>query len=244
MENILLPSKIEYQKGKQPNTGTLIMQPLYKGYGTTIGNALRRVLLSSLPGAAITAVKIKGMQQEFSSLPNVLEDGVEIVLNLKQIRMKVFTDEPVKLTLKVKGDKEVTAKDIKASSDVEIVNPDAHIATLTDKKAELDMEFTVEKGRGYVPTENQDIESMEIGNLAVDSLYSPVINVGYKVENVRVGQITDYDKLTLDVETDGTIDPEEAIQQANQILIDHFNLIKKEEKEDKKEDKKKKNKIL
>ena len=229
MENILLPSKIEFTEGKEPNTGTLIVQPLYKGYGTTLGNALRRVLLSSLPGAAVTAVKIKGLQQEFSTLDHVQEDGLEMILNLKQLRMKMFTDEPVKLTLKAKGAGQVTAKDIKTSSDVEIINKDLVIATLTDKKADLEMEITVEKGRGYVPTENKDIESMEIGNLAVDSLYSPVINVGFQVENVRVGQITDFDKLILDVETDGTITYEEAVNEAVKILIDHLQLIKKED---------------
>ena len=197
MENILLPSKIEFKEGKEPNTGALIIQPLYKGYGTTIGNVLRRVLLSSLPGAAVTSVKIKGLQQEFSTLDGVAEDGLEILLNLKQLRMKVFSDEPIKLKLKEKGDKKVLAKDIKTTSDVEIVNPDLVIATLTDKKAELDMEITVEKGRGYVPTESRNIESLEIGTLALDALFTPIKNIGFSVENVRVGQITDYDKLTL-----------------------------------------------
>lgn len=226
MELFLLPKKIDFQEGENKNQAKAVIEPLYFGYGTTLGNALRRVLLSSLPGAAVTAVKIKGVDQEFQAIPNVKEDALQVVLNLKDLRVKVFADEPVKLILKAKGDKKVTAKDIEKNSDVEIVNPDLQIATVTDKKGELEMEITVEKGRGYTTVEDRDKEEVEIGTMMVDSIFTPVKNVGYQVENTRVGDITDYDKLTLNIETDGSITPQEAVSQAAQILIDHFELLK------------------
>lgn len=229
-----MPSKIEIKKGKLPNEAFVTVEPCHYGYGTTLGNALRRVILSSLPGAAVTAVKIKGVQHEFSTIPHVKEDVVEIILNLKQLRMKVFSAEPVRLTLKADGEKEVAAKDIEKSADVEIANPDLHIAELTNKNAELEMEIFVSQGRGYVPVEAREKEKTEVGMIAVDSIFAPIKNIGYKVENVRVGDITNYDKLILDIETDGTIKPEEALRQSAQILIDHFNLFldgQKKEKE-------------
>ncbi len=225
MELFLLPSKINYKKGEKENEAVLTIEPLFFGYGTTVANALRRVLLSSLPGAAVTAVKIKSVDQEFSAIDNVKEDALNIILNLKNLRVKVYSDEPVKLKLKVKGEKIVTAKDIEKNSDVEIVNTDLEIATLTDKKAELEMEITVEKGRGYLPVEERDRGDIEIGTMLVDAIFSPVKNVGYSVDNMRVGDITDYDKLTMTIETDGSITPEEAVTQATKILIDHFNLL-------------------
>jgi DNA-directed RNA polymerase subunit alpha len=226
MEQIILPSKIEIQKGKNPNEETVIVEPCYYGYGTTLGNALRRVLLSSLPGAAVTAVKIKGAQHEFSAVPHVKEDLIEIILNLKQLRLKVFTDEVVRLFLKAKGEREVKAKDIEKDANVQIANPDLRLATLTSKDADLEMEIFVSRGRGYVPTEAREEEKLEIGTIAVDAIFTPIRNVGVKVEPVRVGRITNYDKLILDIETDGTITPFEALTQSVQILIDHFNLIK------------------
>jgi len=233
MENILLPSKIEFKEGKNKNEGIIVIEPCYQGYGTTLGNALRRVLLSSLPGAAVTAVKIKGVAHEFSTIPYVKEDVIEIILNLKQLRLRVFSEEPVRLILKAKGEKEVKAKDIEKSSDVELVNPNLHIATLTNKNADLEMEIFVSQGRGYLPTENQEKENLEVGVIAIDSVFTPIKNVGYKVEDTRVGQITNYDKLTLNIETDGTISPKEAFRQAVNILMDHFKLLaeidKKEE---------------
>lgn len=237
MENIFLPSKIEIKKGKKPNEGILIMEPLYHGYGTTIGNAIRRVLLSSLPGAAVTSFKIKGVQHEFSSVEGIYEDVLEISLNLKQLRLKIHSDEPVVLKLVKKVEGEVLAKDIAKDSNVEIINPDLKIATITDKKMELDMEITVEKGRGFDPTENRDKEKLPVGSIAIDAIYTPIKDVGFKVEYTRVGQITNYDKLTLNLETDGTITPEEAINYSSKILIDHFSLLYKEEKpkEEKKE---------
>ena len=225
MEDILLPSKIEIVPGERENESILTMEPFFHGYGHTVGNALRRVLLSSLPGAAVTAVKIKGASHEFQAIPNVKEDVLEIILNLKQLRLKVYSDEPVKLTLHAKGEKKVTGKDIEANSDVEIANPNLHIATLTSKTGELEMEITVAKGRGYVATEERGKERGELGTIAVDALYSPIRSVGYKVDDVRVGQVTNYDKLTLTIETDGTVDADEAIRQSAKILIDHFALL-------------------
>jgi DNA-directed RNA polymerase subunit alpha len=225
MEDILLPSKIEIVPSERDNESVLVMEPFFHGYGHTVGNALRRVLLSSLQGAAVTAVKIKGASHEFQAIPNVKEDVLEIILNLKQLRLKVFSDEPVKLTLHAKGEKKVTGKDIEANSDVEVANPGMHIATITDKAGELEMEITVAKGRGYVATEERGKEHGELGTIAIDALYSPIRSVGYKVDDVRVGQVTNYDKLTLTIETDGTVDADEAIRQSAKILIDHFALL-------------------
>lgn len=224
MENIILPKKIEFTKGAKPNEGIITVEPCYYGYGITLGNALRRVLLSSLPGAAVTAVKIQGVDHEFSSIPHVKEDVVEIILNLKNLRFKIFSSEVVRLQLRAKGEKIVTAKDIEPSSDVEIINKDLPIATLTDSSAKLEMEIFVSQGRGYVPTEEKK-EEREIGVIAIDSIFTPIVNVGFKVDNVRVGEVTNYDKLILTIETDGTITPEEACRQSAEILINHFNLI-------------------
>lgn len=240
MENIPLPSKIEINPGKDPNKATVNIQPCHPGYGITLGNALRRVLLSSLPGAAVTAFKIKGVNHEFAAIDNVKEDVVEIALNLKKLRLRVFSSEPVRLELKAKGEKEVTAKDIKTSSDVEIVNPELLIATLTSKDAELEMEIIVNQGRGYIPTETREKEEVETNMIIVDSIFTPVRNVGFRIENVRVGQMTNYENLVLDIETDGTITPQEALIQSNQILIDHFNFISENIISDKKTIKKEK----
>lgn len=226
MESILLPSKIRFAKGERPNEGILTIEPCTQGYGTTIGNSLRRVLLSSLPGAAVTAVNIKGADHEFSTIPHVKEDVLEIILNLKALRMKLHAEEPVKLSLSVKGEKVVTAKDFSKNADVEVVNPDAVIATLTDPSATFEMEITVGPGRGYRSTEERAKEKLELGTIAIDAMYSPVVHVSYKVEQTRVGEKTDYDKLILDVETDGTVDPRDACTSAVGILLDHFTLLK------------------
>jgi len=225
MEKLLLPSKISFEKGGNENTSTFTVEPCYFGYGTTIGNALRRVLLSSLPGAAVTSVKIAGVDQEFSAIENVKEDALTICLALKDLRVKVFSDEPVKLHLKSKGKKVVTAKDFEKNSDVEIINPELEIATLTADKATIDLEVTVKQGRGYVPTEERAGEDLEIGNIMIDAIFSPVKKVGYKVVPTRVGDITNYDKLIMDIETDGTMTPEDAVSQAAKILIEHFSLL-------------------
>lgn len=225
MESLLLPSKIRYAPGERPNEGILTVEPCSPGYGTTIGNALRRVLLSSLPGAAVTAVKIKGVDHEFSTIPHVKEDVLEVILNLKALRIKLHGDEPVKLFLSTKGEKTITAGDFEKDAQVEIVNPDFVIASLTDKKASLEMEVTIGPGRGYRSTEERAKEKLELGNIAIDALYSPVLSVSYKVDATRVGEKTDYDKLILRVETDGTLNAKEAIQRAVSILLDHFNLL-------------------
>jgi DNA-directed RNA polymerase subunit alpha len=226
MESILLPSKIRFAKGERPNEGVLTVEPCTQGYGTTIGNAMRRVLLSSLPGAAVTAVKIKGVDHEFSTLQHVKEDALELILNLKALRLKLHAEEPVKLRLSVKGEKVVTAADFEKNADVEIVNTGSVIATLTDKAASLEMEITVAPGRGYRSTEERGKEKLELGTIAIDALYSPVLNVSYKVEATRVGEKTDYDKLVLHIETDGTMDPLDACNRAVAVLLDHFTLLK------------------
>ncbi len=226
MENLLLPSKIEYVQGEKPNTGTLVIEPCYYGYGTTLGNALRRVLLSSLPGAAITAVKITGAEHEFSTIPHVKEDVVELILNFKLLRLKVFSNEPVTLKIHVTGEQNVTGADIEPNAEVEIISKDLHLATLTDKKAEFEVELTVMQGRGYVSTEAREKEKLNIGTISIDSIFTPIVNVGFSVENTRVGHITNYDKLVLSIETDGTISPEEAFSKSVDILLDHFNLLK------------------
>jgi DNA-directed RNA polymerase subunit alpha len=210
---------------KEGNLGVFEISPLYPGYGMTIGNTLRRVLLSSLEGASITSVKIKGVDHEFSTISGVLEDVVDIILNLKKVRLKMFKDEPVTLTLNVKGEKEITAADIKATADVEVVNPSQHIASITDKKTEFDAEITVEKGTGYVPVEQRQKEKLSIGKIAIDGIFTPIKGVNFTVENIRVGQRTDYNKVLLEVETDGSMSPEIALKNACQILIDHFNII-------------------
>ncbi|MBU0707249.1 DNA-directed RNA polymerase subunit alpha [Patescibacteria group bacterium] len=221
MESISLPKKIEIIK-HEDNNATFVIEPCYPGYGTTLGNAMRRVLLSSLEGAAITSVKIANVSHEFSTLPFVKEDIVEIILNLKTVRLKLHGDGPVTLKLKQKGEKRVTASDIKATSDVEVASPDVLIATLTDKKAEFEMDIVVEKGRGYVPIEMREKEKNEIAMIAIDAIYTPVKNVNFEVESVRVGQMTNYDRLKIDVVTDGTLSPEEAFHQSANILHEQF----------------------
>jgi len=225
MENIPLPSKIEVSPGQKLNEEIISIQPCHPGYGTTLGNALRRVLLSSLPGSAVTAFKIKGVSHEFSTIPYVKEDMVELSLNLKQLRLKIFSEEPVRLELKVKGEKIVTAKDIKTTSDVEVINQDLVIATLTNKEAELEMEIIATQGRGYIPTETREKEDLETNMIMIDSIFTPVKNVGFNLENIRVGQMTNYENLILTIETDGSISPKEALSQATQILINHFQFI-------------------
>ncbi len=213
------------------NVAKIEIDGCYPGYGTTLGNALRRVLLSSLPGAAITSVKIKGVSHEFSTLPGALEDVIQIILNLKKVRFKVYKDEPVKLTLKEKGAKKISAAQIQCPADVEVVNKEAVIATITDKKGELEMEIEVQKGLGYVPVEQQDREKKEIGLIAIDAIYTPIKRVNYVVENTRVGKRTDYDKITFEIETDGTIQPKEALEEAVKIVISQFETISSFEEE-------------
>lgn len=205
--------------------GKFVVEPLERGYGTTLGNSLRRVLLSSLPGYAITSVKIDGVLHEFSTIDGVKEDVTEIVLNLKGVILKIHGDGPKTVYIDASGKCEVTAGDIKADSDVEILNPDHLIATLEEGGA-LKMELTCDRGRGYVSAErNKQIMQPVIGVIAIDSIYTPVLKVNYTVENTRVGQITDYDKLSLEAWTDGTISAQEAVSLGAKILTDHLNLF-------------------
>ncbi len=225
MENILLPSSIRFEASDRPNEGILIVEPCFHGYGTTLGNALRRVLLSSLPGAAVTAVKIKGVNHEFQPIENIKEDALEIILNLKSLRLKVFSDEPVVLNLTASGKKTVTAADIQPNADVEVVNPELPLATITADDGTMDMQITVKRGRGYSSTEERVNESNDLGTISIDALFSPIRNVGYRVEDTRVGDITNYDRLIMNIETDGTITPEDAVHESVQVLINHFNLL-------------------
>ena len=206
--------------------GKFVVEPLERGFGTTLGNSLRRVLLSSLPGVAVTSIKIDGVVHEFSTVEGVKEDVTEIVLNVKGITAKLYTDTPKTVRIEATGECEVTAGSIQQDAEIEILNPDWHIATLAEG-AKLVMELTFDKGRGYVPAERnkQNAEQASVGALPVDSIYTPVLKVNYTVENTRVGQITDYDKLTLEVWTDGTINAKEAVSLAARIMTEHLNLF-------------------
>ena len=204
--------------------GKYVIEPLERGYGTTLGNSLRRVLLSSLPGTAVTSIRISGIQHEFSAIPGVKEDVTEIVLNIKRIIARLHSDEPKTVYIEASGEGEVTAGDIKADGEVEILNPELHIATL-GPDASLSMELTLDHGRGYVPADKNKNPQQIIGTIPVDSIYTPVLKVNYAVENTRVGNQTDFDKLTLEVWTDRTISPRDAVSLGARILVDHFTLF-------------------
>ncbi|WP_096202111.1 DNA-directed RNA polymerase subunit alpha [Bacillus sp. FJAT-45350] len=206
------------------NYGKFVVEPLERGYGTTLGNSLRRILLSSLPGAAVTAVQIDGVLHEFSTIEGVVEDVTTIILNLKQLALKIYSDEEKSLEIDIQGEGVVTAGDLTHDSDVDILNPDLHIATLA-KGARLHMRLTAKRGRGYVPAEGNKSDDQPIGVVPIDSIYTPVSRVNYQVENTRVGQVTNYDKLTLDVWTDGSIRPEEAVSLGAKILTEHLNIF-------------------
>ncbi len=224
MSTISIPEASQYKEGKD-NTGTIEIPACFPGYGTTLGNAIRRVLLSSLEGSAITSVKIKGVTHEFSAIDGVMEDVVQIILNLKQLRFKMHTDEKMIVSLKVKGEGDVTAADIKTSADVDIVDGTQYIATITDKKTTLEMEFTIEKGIGYVPSDQYLDDEKELGAIIVDAIYTPVKRVNYNVENMRVGKRTDYEKVTLEIVTDGSITPQEAFDNSVDILVEQFSAL-------------------
>ena len=204
--------------------GRFVVEPLERGYGTTLGNSLRRVLLSSLPGVAATYLKLDGVVHEFSTIPGVKEDVTEIVLNLKGLTAKILSDGPKVVYIDAEGPCEVTAADIQADSEVEILNPDMHIATLS-KGGKLGMELTIDKGRGYVPAERNKQLNNTIGVIPMDSIYTPVTKVNYKIDNTRVGQVTDFDKLTLEVWTNGVISAEDAVSLAAKIITEHLNLF-------------------
>lgn len=204
--------------------GKFIVEPLESGYGTTIGNSLRRVLLSSLPGVAVTNVKIDGVLHEFSTIPGVKEDVTEIILNIKGLHAKLHSDGPKTVYIEAEGPCQVTGASIKADSEVEILTPDLHIATLGEG-ARLNMELTLDKGRGYVPAERNKPSQQVLGIIPVDSIYTPVIKANYTIENTRVGQVTDYDRLSLEVMTNGTISAKEAVSLAAKVLTEHLNLF-------------------
>lgn len=222
MLDIVLPQITALEE--TPEFGRFAVGPMEGGYGITVGNALRRVLLSSLPGAAVTSVRITGIWHEFSDIPHVREDAMGIVLNLKRLYVRSRSDEPVVLRLHATGAREVTAADIVAPPEVEIINPELHIATLDREEAVLDMEMTVERGRGYQPAEAHEGE-LPIGTMPVDAIFSPVRKVQYEVERARIGQATDYDRLVMSIWTNGTITPREAFSRAAQILVRHFGLV-------------------
>lgn len=222
---------IEIQKPKikvdkiSETHGRFLIEPLERSFGHVLGNSLRRILLSSIPGAAVTRVKIDGALHEFTTIPGVTEDLTDIVLQIKQLVLKSYSAQPVSTMIDVKGPKEVTAADIKVPADIEVVNPDLHIATL-NKQGKLTMELVAEQGKGYVSAERNKTEKMPIGTIPIDSIFSPVRRVSYNVENTRVGQITDYDRLILDVETNGAMSAKEAVSMAAQIISDHMDLLK------------------
>jgi len=223
LHNITLPEIKETEL--DTNRSSFIVEPLYPGYGMTLGNSMRRVLLSSLAGAAVTAVKIEGVSHEFSTIEGVREDIVEIILNLKQLRVNYHGDETEYLSLQKTGKGVVTAGDIKTPTSVEIVNPDLEICNLDAATSKIDLEIKIERGRGYVPVENRAGEKLPVGMIAVDAIYTPIRKVRYSVENTRVGQMTDLDKLILEVETDGSITPNEAVTQSAEILVGHFQVL-------------------
>jgi DNA-directed RNA polymerase subunit alpha len=213
------------EKDTDNNYGKFVIEPLERGYGTTLGNSLRRVLLSSLPGAAVTSVKIDGVLHEFSTIPNVVEDTTEIILNIKKMVLKYEGSERKIIHISQQGSKKITAGDIEKDAEVEVLNPDLHIATL-DTGAKVEMELTVERGRGYVSADQQPIKNDEIvGLIPIDSIFTPVKRVNYTVDNARVGKRTDYDSLTLEVWTNGSISPEEAVSLSAQILIEYLKLF-------------------
>ena len=217
--------KIECIESTEDNVyGKFVIEPLERGYGITLGNSLRRILLSSLPGVAVTSIKIDGVLHEFSTVPGVIEDVTEIILNVKNLSLKLFSDGPKIVYIDADGEGPITAADIKTDADVEVLNPDLHICTLNGE-SRFYMELVINKSRGYIPAEKNKQSGQPIGIIPVDSIYTPVRKVNYTVENTRIGQITDYDKLTLEVWTNGSIKPDEAISLGAKILGEHLNLF-------------------
>lgn len=222
--SIILPSKPKILK-EEGNSGTYEIEGLYPGYGHTLGNSLRRIILSSLPGAAVTSIKIDGASHEFTALDGIKEDVVNIILNLKHIRFKVNGEGPFTVSLSTKGARVVTAGDLKTPSQVEVMNPDVPIATITGKSTELSLEMNIETGLGYVPKEVLHKEKIEVGTIAVDAVFTPIRRVNYEVENMRVGNRTDYNRLKLSIETDGIISPREALERAIHTMISQLKAV-------------------
>lgn len=221
---IVLPSKPKIVS-ESGFSGSYEIDGLYPGYGHTLGNSLRRIILSSLPGSAVTAVKIAGVSHEFSVIPGVKEDAITVLLNLKKVRFSVVSDEAQVISLKVKGAKEVTAGDIKVPGGVEVLNPEQVIATLTDKNSDLDMEITIEKGLGFMPKEEVQKNRVDIGQITMDAIFTPIRRVSYEVENMRVGDRTDFNRLKMFIETDGTLTPKEALEKSIEIMISQLKAI-------------------
>lgn len=224
--NLQMPESIELDESTYTTTyGKFIVQPLERGFGVTIGNAFRRVLMSSIPGAAITMIRIDNIYHEFSSIPGVVEDVAEIILNLKEVQVKLISKRPEKVVLNLEGPYELKASDIQNnSSDIEVLNPDYHIATLNED-AQFKLELRVGRGRGYVPAEENKLPDQPIGTIPIDAIFSPIKKVSYEVENTRVGQRTDYEKLTVEIETNGSLTPDDALTYAGKILKDHIQLF-------------------
>ncbi len=221
---IVVPSKPKIIR-EEGFSGIYEIDGLYPGYGHTLGNSLRRIILSSIPGAAVTQVRIKGVEHEFSSINGVKEDVITILLNLKKVRIKLITDEPQNIVLKAKGIKKLSAKDIEIPGQVEILNPELHIVELTDKSAEIDMEITVEKGLGYVSKDILRKDRVDIGTISLDATFTPIKKANYEVENMRVGDRTDFNRLRISVETDGTLSPREAMEQSISLMISQLKSI-------------------
>jgi len=224
MQTISLPTPPTVIE-KDGTTATIEVASLYPGYGITLGNTLRRILLSSLPGAAITSITVEGADHEFTTFPNVKEDVIHILLNLKQVRFKLYADEGVVITLSKKGEGEITAGDFKTNPEVKIVNPELVIATLTDKKATFNMEAEVSLGLGYETVERRKKEKLPVGRIALDAVYTPIRKANFRVENMRVGDRTDFNRLLVEIETDGSIAPEVAFKKATDILQDHVSIV-------------------
>ena len=214
---LIKPTRIDVDKEDKTSFGSVTIEPLERGFGLTMGNSLRRILLSSLQGAAVTSVQIDGILHEFSSIPGMIEDVTEFILNIKSLALKLNSDQPKKMVLKASGPGEVKASQIESTSEIEVINPDLTLCHL-DKSAKINLEFTVQNGKGYVTAEQQKKEDKKIGLILIDSMFSPVKKVSYKIENSRVGQVTDYDKLILNVETNGAIEPDDAVAMAARIL--------------------------
>ncbi|MCK4540233.1 DNA-directed RNA polymerase subunit alpha [Candidatus Parcubacteria bacterium] len=238
MENIALPRNVKFNKGESDNEARIIVEPCFPGYGVTLGNSVRRVLLSSLSGAAPVGIVIEGVSHEFTALPHLKEDILEFILNVKQLRLKMHIDETVILNLEVHGKKIIKASDIELNSQVEIVNPDLELGTITDMAGKINAKIYVKKGMGYVTIESREEKQDIVNYIEMDSIFSPIVLAGVKVENVRVGKMTNWDKLVLDLKTDGTITPKEAFCASVEILIKQLlALIPKESVKDISEDK-------
>jgi len=224
--NVQIPKFLDYEKETlTPTYGKFVAEPFERGYGQSVGNSLRRILLSSITGAAVTSVKFEGVSHEFSSIPGVVEDTTEIIPNLKELKIKLFKPGTKTLRLSVKGERNVVAADIQGDADIEILNPQLHLATLTEDDATLDLEIEVADGRGYSPSERNKREGQPIGVIPVDSVFTPVSQVKYSVESARIGQMTDYDKLIIEISTDGRIHPEDALAHASKILRDSLQIF-------------------